>query len=299
MPFKLKTFKRELSVSRIANVHYFEFTNRYHTRRDQHPFRELIYVDSKDIEVQAQYFTGPIGKNQLIIHRAMEPHALRCPENEAPNVIIIGFECKCEALDELSQQPVTLTAQQQHLLSEIVREGRSVFLPPYDQPDLKDMKKRPDFPFGADQALQLKLELLLLDLIRNRSPRPSAAPPPVSETKIQGLVEYLDQNYREELCLDELCFLFKTNKTTLCQQFKQLKQTTVIDYVNRLKIRDAKALLRQGEMNVTQIAQTVGFSSIHYFCRVFKKYTNLSPGEYARSIKSKLEQRPANFSKNG
>ncbi len=289
MSYKLKRFKRELCVSRIANVHYFEFIHRYHTRKDQHPFRELIYVDSKEIEVEASYYSGPIRKNQLIIHRALEPHALCCPETEAPNVIIIGFECKCEALDELSLCPMDLSVEQQRLLSEIVKEGRSVFYPPYDQPDLKDMKKREDFPFGADQVLQLKLELLLLDLLRARRSLPTAAPRPEGEVKIQELADYLDQNYREQLCLDELCFLFKTNKTTLCKQFKQLKQTTVIDYVNRLKIRDAKALLREGRWNVTQISQTVGFSSIHYFSRIFKKYTNLSPREYSRSIMSKLD----------
>lgn len=289
MEFKLKKFKTELTVSRIANVHYFEFTEQYHTKKDRHPFRELIYVDTKSIEVESEGYHGPIQKSQMIIHRANETHSLRCPDGQAPNVIIIGFECLCPALDELSQRPFFLTVEQQRLLSEIVRDGRVVFLPPYDQPDLKDMKKRTKFPFGADQVIRLKMELLLIDLIRSLSSAPSQAPAQLNETKIRDVADYVDTNYREITGLEELCFLFKTNKTTLCKEFRQLKHTTVIDYVNRLKIRDAKQLLREGRLNVTQIAQLAGFSSIHYFSRIFKKYTNLSPGEYARSIKSKLD----------
>lgn len=289
MDYKLKKFKKDLEITRIANIHYFEFTNRYHTQVDTHAFRELIYVDTKAIEVHSEQYTGPMCKNQMIIHREMEPHALRCPDNEAPNVIIIGFECHCPELDPLCGRPIFLSLDQQRLLSEIVREGRAVFLPPYDQPQLKDMKKNPNPPFGADQMLKSKLELLLIELIRTGNAQPQRSPSQPNEAKIMDVVDFLQANYRNDLRLDELCSLFKTNKTTLCNQFKQLQGTTVVDFVNRLKIRDAKQLLREGKLNITQISQQLGFSSIHYFSRIFKKYTNLSPSEYTRTIKAKFD----------
>ena len=45
MDFKLQKCKIQMNVSRIANIHYFEFTNEYHTEIDSHNFCELIYVD--------------------------------------------------------------------------------------------------------------------------------------------------------------------------------------------------------------------------------------------------------------
>ena len=157
MEFRLKRFTKAMDISRIANIHYFEFTNKFHTVDDKHPFRELLYVDNGFIMVQAENYSGIVRENQIIIHRSDEIHSLSCPEDRASNVIIIGFECKCEELDVFSTQPVILQDSQKKLLTEIIKEGRSVFCPPYDVPNQRDMKKRKEYPFGADQMIKLKL----------------------------------------------------------------------------------------------------------------------------------------------
>ena len=140
MDYKLKRFKKHVDVSRIANIHYFEFTKQYYTVKDSHDFRELIYVDTGSIHIESDSFCGELNKNMLIIHRAGEIHSLSCPEHTAPNVIIIGFESRTEELDIFSGTPVTLNAEQQKILTEVIREGRWVFKGPYDIPNLRDMK---------------------------------------------------------------------------------------------------------------------------------------------------------------
>lgn len=288
MEFRLKRFSIAINVTRIANIHYFEFTNQYHTRRDKHAFREMIYVDNSSIFVDSENYYGPLRKNQLIIHRPWEEHALTCPDEEPANVIIIGFECRSDALDQFSLRPTTLTPELQRALTEIIKEGRSVFLPPYDLPNLKDMKKRADYPFGADQMIKLGLESFLIRLIRSEEVSVAQTEAVRSSSKIMEIHQYITGNFRESINLDELCFLFNTNKTTLCGQFRQTFGVTIIDYVNQLKIKEAKILLREGRQNVTQIAQGLGFSSLHYFSRIFKQYEGLSPSEYSKTIKAKL-----------
>lgn len=90
------------------------------------------------------------------------------------------------------------------------------------------------------------------------------------------------------MSLSELCFLFGTNKTTLCSKFRAVYGETVISYINKLKIKEAKKLLRKGEYNFTEISAIVGFSSVHYFSRIFKQYENQSPTSYIKTIKSRL-----------
>ncbi len=289
MEFKLKPFCEALSVPRLANVHYFEFTDDYATQADSHPFRELVYVDSGSVQIEAEGFCGRLQSNQLIMHKAGESHRLSCGKKSTPNIIIVGFECACEQLDVFSGRPCTLSGELQRLLTDIVREGRLVFLPPYDQPYTTDMKKRENPPFGADQMLRLKLETFLIELIRRQESAQDKTVDGRIHTKILNVYEYLNNNYRENINLNELCFLYSTNKTTLCRQFKAAYGMSVIDYIHTLRIRDAKKLLRNGEYNVTQIADMLGFSSVHYFSRLFKQATRLSPSEYVKTIKSKLE----------
>ena len=59
----------------------------------------------------------------------------------------------------------------------------------------------------------------------------------------------------------------------------------MIAYVNRLRIEEAGRLIREGTLNFTEIAGTLGFSSLHYFSRVFKSTTGVSPSEYKKTRK--------------
>lgn len=288
MEYKLKRFEKVLEVAKIANIHYFEFTTEYQTYRERHSFRELLYVDSGFATAKSESFTGIIQENQLIIHKEDEVHSLSCPQTDAISVIIIGFECKSSELDSLSLAPVTLNDGQKKLLTEIIKEGRSVFLPPYDVPNQKDMKKRKGYPFGADQMIKIKLESLLIELIRSKQNVSQEEKPDISDSKIGEVYRYLNENFREKIRLSELCFLFGTNKTTLCDKFKEAFGETIISYANRLKIKESKRLMRKGGYNLTEISALVGFSSVHYFSRIFKQYENQSPTNYIKTIKSRL-----------
>ena len=54
-----------------------------------------------------------------------------------------------------------------------------------------------------------------------------------------------------------------------------------------LKIETAKTMLREGDGNITQIADRLGYASVHYFSRYFKQATGMTPSEYSLSIQAK------------
>lgn len=95
---------------------------------------------------------------------------------------------------------------------------------------------------------------------------------------------YLDENYHQKIALEELCFLFNTNKTSLSMHFKQAFNKTIIGYLNALRIKSTKVLLRDGKYTLTQIANLMHMSSVHYLTALFKKHTGMSPTEYVRSL---------------
>ena len=288
MKFKLKTFDIVLKVEKIANIHYFEFAKKYHTVDDSHNFCELLYVDNGSIVVKSDNYSGIISNNQLIIHRPNEVHSLMCKEDVAPNVIIIGFECVCEKLSHFSSFPTTLSAEHKKMLVEIMQEGINAYEPPYDTITL-DMKKRETPVFGADQMLKIKLEAFLISLIRDMSISSTTHGAESEETsKVQRIHQYISEHYSEKILLDNLCFLFGTNKTTLCQSFKVTYGISINEYINTIKLKEAKRLIREDELSITQISEKLGFNSVHYFCRFFKKESGQSAKEYKKSILSKL-----------
>ena len=289
MEFKLQNFDTPLTVSRIANIHYFEFTKEYHTFNDAHSFCELLYVDKGSIAVEAENYTGILQGNQMIIHRPNEKHSLKCPDDTCSNVIIIGFECDCAALIPFSTQPVKLAQMHKKMLSEIMKEGMNVYAPPYDIPNTLEMKNRDSFPYGADQMLKINLEAFFISLVREHEQNTAQAETNIiSDTKLAEIYNYIHEHYMEKITLDDICFLFATNKTSLCCKFKQEYGTTVLNYINKLKIDTAKVLIREQKLSITEISEQLSFGSIHYFCKLFKKHTGLSPKEYSKTIKSRL-----------
>ena len=285
----LHGFRTELSVTRIANMQYFEMPEGYSSQPDRHPFCELVYVDSGEITVESPAFSGRLKKNELLIHRADEWHSFCC-DATAPSIIIIGLECASPRLLPFSKAPVPLSDTLERMLVEIVKEGRNVFLPPYDIPNRTDMEKREDFPFGADQLIKNLLECFLIKLIRETEAEPLGEGEHAAEGLRTGeILRYLENNYRERITLVELCFLFGTNKTTLTKDFRRLTGDTVMGHLARLRIKHAKALLREGKHSITEIAEELNFSSVHYFTRFFRKHENMTPSEYAGSIRARFE----------
>lgn len=284
------SFTSELAVTGIANMQYFEMPAGYSSHTDSHPFCELIYVDSGEITVESRQFTGRLRQNELLIHPSLAEHRLRC-ESAAPNIIIIGLACESPRLAPFAVAPISLSAALQRMLVEIVKEGRNVFLPPYDIPNRTDMQKREAFPFGADQLIRNLLECFLIKLIRERETPPLGEGEHAAEDLRTGeILRYLENNYCEHITLEELCFLFGTNKTTLTKDFRRLTGDTVMGHLARLRLRRAKALLREGKCSVTEIAELLNFSSVHYFTRFFRKHENMTPSEYAVSIRARFEE---------
>lgn len=282
MEFKLQSFATPLRITRIANIHYFEFTRQYHTESDSHNFYELLHVEKGSLSVSSENYSGTLTDNQLIIHKPNERHFLECNESGSPNVVIIGFECNAPELSRFSDIPITLQPIHRNMLSRILTEGMAVYEPPYDIPTT-EMKKRENYPFGADQLIQIHLEAFLISLVRD-FPDPHSSSVRINTGKISDIYDYIAEHYTEKLTLHDLCFIFGTNKTSLCRNFKEEYGETVLNHINNLRVQDAKALLREQTLTITQISEVLGFTSIHYFCRLFKKETGMTPKEYASSI---------------
>ncbi|MBE6596728.1 MAG: helix-turn-helix domain-containing protein [Ruminococcaceae bacterium] len=290
MEFVLQEFREDLLVTRLANVHYFEFTPSFHTADDSHDFCELVYVDKGKIEIKSENYTGKLKENHIIFHNAGEVHSLTCSEDAAPNIIIIGFESNSRELDVLTHAPLKLSDELQKMLAEIIKEARSVYLPPYDVPNQREMKKREGFAFGADQLLKNYLQIFLIKVLRMKENileneraeqrvRDGSSFPQIGEVK-----EYLEANFTEKIAIDELCFLFNTNKTTLTREFKRAYGVTIVEYLSTLRIELTKKLLLEGQ-SLTKIADTLNLSSVHYLSAMFKKSEEISPSEYIGTMK--------------
>lgn len=104
-----------------------------------------------------------------------------------------------------------------------------------------------------------------------------------SDAQVKRIVEqammYLQQNYMNDISLDNCADHTGTNLFFLSKSFKQVTGKNFIDYLTELRMEKAKELLRESEMKINDVADQVGYQH-SYFNRIFKKLEGMTPTRY-------------------
>ena len=96
---------------------------------------------------------------------------------------------------------------------------------------------------------------------------------------------YIKENLAEKLTLEDAAEHVSLSKSYFCRILKDELGYTFTKHVNHLRVERAKLYLRDSTMSIADIAYAVGFDDQSYFTRIFKKLTNVSPGQYRKSKK--------------
>ena len=93
----------------------------------------------------------------------------------------------------------------------------------------------------------------------------------------------IEKNFKKEnLSLGEISKIFNMSPNYICRIFKEKTGTTLLNYINNLKILEAKKMLVQTDKKIWEISQELGYSNQYYFSMGFKKATGYSPKEYRK-----------------
>lgn len=102
--------------------------------------------------------------------------------------------------------------------------------------------------------------------------------------KIIRALSYINEHYMENITLSDLCSELGFATGYLCRIFKSALGATFTEYLNFVRVCKAESLLIKTEKSILEISEEVGFASVSYFNRVFKRYGNCTPSYY-RSAK--------------
>ena len=295
--YEYVTLQPSLLINRLYTVHYFEYMNDFSFPGEAHNFWEFLCVDKGEVNVVAGSRTLSLKKDEIIFHKPNEFHTVRSNGKVAPNVVVVSFECTSPAMDFFRDRVFTIGESERSLIAQIITEARQLFSSVLDDPYLKKMELSANPPFGSAQMIQLHLEQLLIQLIRHYTAiKPELKRPATLKQKsdvdlYERIMNYLELHIYAQLTIEQICRDKLVGRSQLQKLFREKNGCGIIDYFSRMKIDAAKQLIRNQSLNFTQIADTMGYTSVHYFSRQFKKITGMTPSEYSSSIK-KLSEEP-------
>lgn len=103
------------------------------------------------------------------------------------------------------------------------------------------------------------------------------------------VIRFLKQHHTRNITVDDICNHFGCSRSYISHRFCKSTGKTIREYLTELRIEDAKLLLTNSELTVTEIAYSVGYGDSNYFSNIFKSKTGLSPREYRKRQKETAE----------
>lgn len=289
--YRHKRMAKDLQIDAITSIHYFEFDDSFEDSPEAHEPWELIYIDRGSCGIVADGVHTVLSQGELYFHKPGETHMLKTVKGTAPNIFIITFLSSSPSMRyfEGRRLPASMSVKQH--ISAILHEASETYDFPLNNPKMQLLApKREDALWGGGQSILIRLELMLIEIIRENRyytarPKTFFSTEPVTDPFALSVISYLEERLYDRFTMDELSRALSFSKTYISKSFQKGTGCSVGEYFTRMKIAEAKRLIRESGHNFYEISELLMFSNSHYFSNVFKKYTGMTPSQYKKSCK--------------
>lgn len=260
-----------------------------HITKETHNFWELIYINSGNLEINIEEQTFSLSAGQSIFY---SPKTVHNENNILKNSkSIIAFQVTSDIMSVFNKRILIFNKKEKEMLDKIISEGIECFDPlPTDCPCVGQRIKEGIAEYRI-QLIKNNIESLLIELYHkiisensDNSCQNSSNNKNYKEELTNNITTYLKNNINKNLSLKQISDNTGIGISQMKKIFKDKFDCGIIDYFLNLKIEEAKKMIKTSSLNFTQISETLGFNSIHYFSKSFKKRTNMTPSQFSKSL---------------
>ena len=263
--------EHKLRVEALYTFFYHEKEQGFLFSGESHPMLELTYVDQGSLHSVADGQDLLLTQGDMVIYGPNQWHMQYADVDVAPRYVTLTFDLAGEDLEPLMNRKFTASRNAVTLLRHMLRE--------HEQVD----------SFSNDMIIAL-LKLLLLELLRE-----AASPSGIklqtsnaihSENEIvRKAQQYISSHIREKLSVPLVARQVDVSPSYLTALFHKNLQISPGEYIRRIKLQESKQMIRENNLNFTEIAAVLQYSTVHHFSRQFKEKFGITPTEYAKSVR--------------
>ena len=261
----------QLRVDSIYTFFYHEKEQGFLFPGEAHPMAELTYVDQGSMHSVVEGQDLLLKQGDLVVYGPDQWHMQYADIGVAPRYVTISFEIRGLELAPLLNRKFTAPQDVVSLLKRMLQE-----------------QERMD-NYSNDIILS-QLNLMLLLLLRG-----SAAPKGGklqtanaihSENEIiRQAQQFISSHIREKLSVPLVARQVDVSPSYLTALFHKNLQISPGEYIRRIKLQESKQMIRENNLNFTEIAAELQYSTVHHFSRQFKEKFGITPTEYAKSVR--------------
>jgi len=263
--------ERRVRVDGLYTFFYHEKEQGFLFPGESHPMLELTYVDQGSLHSVADGQDLLLKQGDIVIYAPNQWHMQYADVDVAPRYVTLTFDFHGEGLEPLMNRKFTASRQVVSLLRQMLRE--------HEQLDV----------FSNDMIIA-QLNMLLLELLREAA-APSGAKLQASNAIhseneiIRKAQQYISTHIREKLSVPLVARQVDVSPSYLTALFHKNLQISPGEYIRRIKLQESKQMIRENDLNFTEIAAALQYSTVHHFSRQFKEKFGITPTEYAKSVR--------------
>ena len=227
----------------------------------------LTWMEAGQLHCVADGRDTLLSPGELLVYQPGQWHMQYADMDSVPQFCHIFLDPGCGDLSALVGRKITASSDASNLLVQALRELQT-----------------PD-NYSNDIFLS-SLELVLVSLLRRNSGIALSADRPAGENGIiRRAQQAVSTHIRDKLTVPLLARMADVSPSYLTALFQKHLSISPGEYIRRIKLQESKRLIREGTMNLTEIASALNYSTVHHFSRQFKSKFGISPTEYAKSLR--------------
>ena len=266
-----------LSVDALNSMYHFDLTNKV-TQGELHDFYELVWVEQGFYYVILDGERIVVPPGSCIVFAPNAFHSGDGTTQATATVSIVSFDSGSAAMQHFGNRVFTPNEQQHALWARFFADcsrfceqrGRGVY--PLEHTGEREL-----------QVLKAELELFLLSLYAEEGHVEASNRKQYRKESFARIAEYVKDHLAEQLRLSDIAVACSVSETALKSLCREFCGCGPIEYLISVRVATAKRLIRQSGMTFTEIAVATGFGGLHYFSRVFRARTGMTPTEYAKA----------------
>lgn len=288
MSFNAILLKDEIRISKIVSLRYFDYKDTDEEfETESNKYWEMVYVDKGQVVMEIDGKERVINQGQTVFHKPNESHRIVNSTVAVSQILTIAFLTPSKGIKDYENLIYTLRGTEKNIFANILFEGKETFFDFFNKPHLRELTKKTNQLIGSQQLLRIYLEQFLITVLRNikvEKINQNTMKIISGKNVAYDVIDFLNTNITKKITFEDVVNHVHISKTGVKNAFSKLTGMGVMKYYNNLKIEKAKEYMAEGRYNMSQIANLLGYESIHYFSKKFKAVVGMTPTEYAKTV---------------
>ena len=262
--------KNRLEVRAIYTLFYQEKERGFLFKGEAHDLIELVYVDKGSVHNVVNGADTLLSQGEMMLYAPGLWHMQYADLDVEASFITVSFDLAGDAPELLFNRKIPLGTEGAALLRRM----------------LDEREKNAQY---SGEIILCNLQMLLLSVLQSGEKQEAKLKTPASlhseNSIVNAALSFVSAHITEKLSVPYVAKRCNVSASRLTALFQERLSITPADYIRRVKLEESKLLIRAGQMNVSQIAAHLNYSSVQQFSRQFKTKFGVSPNEFAKSIR--------------